>query len=185
MHMTQTKLFYPKIYIQHIKTNFQETNMRSRAKIFNEPHSFVLTNLKFFPKLFVQTRVPRGAFIIYVTLDKCQAYGFSLKVALSVKKFKPIIDFFKNRVNNSPPPQLIDHTIQYKIYLYSRKYKQINFVLYSKVCPRYFTDRCALIVWPLHSTASIAQKLELPLSEREVVGSNPTSAPYQRCKKWY
>ena len=59
MHMTQTKLFYPEIHIQHIKTiKFQETNMRSRAKIFNEPNCFVLTNLKFFLKLFVQTRVP-------------------------------------------------------------------------------------------------------------------------------
>ena len=33
--------------------------------------------------------------------------------------------------------------------------------------------------------ASIAQLVERPLSEREVVGSNPTAAPYQRCKKWY
>ena len=58
MHMTQTKLFYSEIHIQHIKTiKFQETNMRSRAKIFNEPNCFVLTNLKFFLKLFVQTRV--------------------------------------------------------------------------------------------------------------------------------
>ena len=49
MHMTQTKLFYPEIHIQHIKAiKFQETNMRSRAKIFNEPNCFVLTNLKFF-----------------------------------------------------------------------------------------------------------------------------------------
>ena len=30
-----------------------------------------------------------------------------------------------------------------------------------------------------------AQLVERPLSEREVVGSNPTVAPYQRCKKWY
>ena len=38
MHLTQTKLFHPEIHIQHIKTiKFQETNMRSRAKIFNEP----------------------------------------------------------------------------------------------------------------------------------------------------
>ena len=34
-------------------------------------------------------------------------------------------------------------------------------------------------------TASIAQLVERPLSEREVVGSNPAAAPYQRCKKWY
>ena len=34
-------------------------------------------------------------------------------------------------------------------------------------------------------TASIAQLVERPLSEREVVGSNLTAAPYQRCKKWY
>ena len=32
-------------------------------------------------------------------------------------------------------------------------------------------------------TASIAQLVERPLSEREVVGSNPAAAPYQRCKK--
>ena len=31
----------------------------------------------------------------------------------------------------------------------------------------------------------IAQLVERPLSEREVVGSNPAAAPYQRCKKWY
>ena len=31
-------------------------------------------------------------------------------------------------------------------------------------------------------TASIAQLVERPLSEREVVGSNPAAAPYQRCK---
>ena len=49
--------------------------MRSRAKIFNEPHSFVLTNLKFF-KLFAQIRVPRGACINYVTLDKCRHIDF-------------------------------------------------------------------------------------------------------------
>ena len=30
--------------------------------------------------------------------------------------------------------------------------------------------------------ASIAQLVERPLSEREVVGSNPAYAPYQRCK---
>ena len=29
---------------------------------------------------------------------------------------------------------------------------------------------------------SIAQLVELPLSEREVVGSNPVAAPYQTCK---
>ena len=34
-------------------------------------------------------------------------------------------------------------------------------------------------------TASIAQLVERLLSEREVVGSNPAAAPYQRCKKWY
>ena len=34
-------------------------------------------------------------------------------------------------------------------------------------------------------TASIAHLVERPLSEREVVGSNPAAAPYQRCKKWY
>ena len=34
-------------------------------------------------------------------------------------------------------------------------------------------------------TASIAQLVERPLSEREVVGSNHAAAPYQRCKKWY
>ena len=108
MHMTRMKLFYPEIHIQHIKTiKFQETNMRSRAKIFNEPNCFVLTNLKFFLKLFVQTRVPRGACIIYVTLDKCRTYGFPKfflqKVTLSIKKFKPTIDFLNNRVNNSLP----------------------------------------------------------------------------------
>ena len=44
----------PEIDIQLIKTIlFQETNMRSRAKNFNETDSFVLTNLKFFLKLFV------------------------------------------------------------------------------------------------------------------------------------
>ena len=31
-------------------------------------------------------------------------------------------------------------------------------------------------------TALIAQLVERPLSEREVVGSNPVAAPYQRCK---
>ena len=31
--------------------------------------------------------------------------------------------------------------------------------------------------------ASIAQLVERPLSERDVVGSNPADAPYQRCKK--
>ena len=36
-----------------------------------------------------------------------------------------------------------------------------------------------------HNTASIAQLVERPLSEREVVGSNPAPAPYLRCKKWY
>ena len=34
-------------------------------------------------------------------------------------------------------------------------------------------------------TASIAQLVERPLSEREVVGLNPAAAPYQRCTKWY
>ena len=37
----------------------------------------------------------------------------------------------------------------------------------------------------LSITASIAQLVERPLSEWEVVGSNPAAAPYQRCKKWY
>ena len=32
------------------------------------------------------------------------------------------------------------------------------------------------------NTASIAQLVERPLSEREVVGSNPAAAPYKRCK---
>ena len=31
-------------------------------------------------------------------------------------------------------------------------------------------------------SASIAQLVERPLSEQEVVGSNPAAAPYQRCK---
>ena len=35
------------------------------------------------------------------------------------------------------------------------------------------------------TTASIAQLVERPLSELEVVGSNPAAGPYQRCKKWY
>ena len=34
-------------------------------------------------------------------------------------------------------------------------------------------------------TASIAQLVERPLLEREVVGLNPAAAPYQRCTKWY
>ena len=34
----------------------------------------------------------------------------------------------------------------------------------------------------MSSTASIAQLVERPLSELEVVGSNPKAAPYQRCK---
>ena len=34
----------------------------------------------------------------------------------------------------------------------------------------------------VHVHASIAQLVERPLSEREVVGSNPVAAPYQRCK---
>ena len=33
------------------------------------------------------------------------------------------------------------------------------------------------------STASIAQLVERPLSEREVAGSNPTAAPYLRSEK--
>ena len=50
-----------------------------------------------------------------------------------------------------------------------------------------FTDRTAshwLIkkVRLLLLTASIAQLVERPLSEREVMGSNPAAAPYQRCK---
>ena len=36
-----------------------------------------------------------------------------------------------------------------------------------------------------NKTASIAQLVERQLSEREVVGSNPAAAPYQRFKKWY
>ena len=36
-----------------------------------------------------------------------------------------------------------------------------------------------------HAIALIAQLVEHLLSEREVVGSNPAAAPYQRCKKWY
>ena len=31
----------------------------------------------------------------------------------------------------------------------------------------------------------IAQLIECPLSEWEVVGSNPAAAPDQRCKRWY
>ena len=42
---------------------------------------------------------------------------------------------------------------------------------------------CTEFVFSL--TASIAQLVERPLSEQEVVGLNPTVAPYQRCKKWY
>ena len=34
-----------------------------------------------------------------------------------------------------------------------------------------------------YMTASIAQLVECPFSEREVVGSNPAAAPYHRCKK--
>ena len=34
-------------------------------------------------------------------------------------------------------------------------------------------------------TASIAQLVERPLSEREVMGLNPVAVPYQRCKIWY
>ena len=37
----------------------------------------------------------------------------------------------------------------------------------------------------LNSAKSLAQVVERPLSKREVVGSNPVAAPYQRCKKWY
>ena len=32
---------------------------------------------------------------------------------------------------------------------------------------------------------SIAQLVGCPLSEPEVMGSNPVAAPYQRCKNWY
>ena len=45
--------------------------------------------------------------------------------------------------------------------------------------------RCIRIIYLSLDTASIAQLVERPLSEREVVGSNPAAAPYQRCKKWY
>ena len=44
---------------------------------------------------------------------------------------------------------------------------------------------CSLMVMLAEVTASIAQLVERPLFEREVVGSNPAAAPYQRCKKWY
>ena len=44
---------------------------------------------------------------------------------------------------------------------------------------------CSLMVMLAEVTASIAQLVERPLFEREVVGSNPVAAPYQRCKKWY
>ena len=46
-----------------------------------------------------------------------------------------------------------------------------------------FLGTRAANMWLL--TASIAQLVERPLSEREVPGSNPAAAPYQRCKKWY
>ena len=34
----------------------------------------------------------------------------------------------------------------------------------------------------MYDQLKIAQLVELPLSEREVVGSYPTATPYQRCK---
>ena len=50
-----------------------------------------------------------------------------------------------------------------------------------------FTNFMSALLWrfSILLTASIAQLVERPLSEREVVGSNPAAAPYQRCKKWY
>ena len=35
---------------------------------------------------------------------------------------------------------------------------------------------------PMSTQTTIAQLVELPLSELEVVDSNPKTAPYQRCK---
>ena len=47
-------------------------------------------------------------------------------------------------------------------------------------------DSTLPLIEPLDvSPASIAQSVERPLSELEVVGSNPAAAPYQRCKQWY
>ena len=40
---------------------------------------------------------------------------------------------------------------------------------------------CRLLA-TIFNASSIAQLVERPLSEREVVGSNPAAAPYQRCK---
>ena len=51
------------------------------------------------------------------------------------------------------------------------------------LCARLFI--CALWSPAGKGLTSIAQLVERPLSEREVVGSNPAAAPYQRCKKWY
>ena len=44
------------------------------------------------------------------------------------------------------------------------------------------TDPHYLIKTVYVNYVSIAQLVERPLSEREVVGSNPAAAPYQRCK---
>ena len=63
---------------------------------------------------------------------------------------------------------------------FSKHVRQENFpFIYFYVQYRTFVYQTKI------STASIAQLVERPLSEREVVGSNPAAAPYQRCKKWY
>ena len=64
--------------------------------------------------------------------------------------------------------------------LYKRPYK-LRFIANSSACT---TSELSILLTSC-LTASIAQLVERPLSEREVVGSNPAAAPYQRCKKWY
>ena len=45
-----------------------------------------------------------------------------------------------------------------------------------------FDSKVIIVIWNISIVILIAQLVERPLLEREVLGSNPVAAPYQRCK---
>ena len=80
-------------------------------------------------------------------------------------------------------------TIDNSVLQYNQTTKLLGVHLYEKINFRTHTEvishKASICLGVLREIASIAQLVERPLSEREVVGSNPVATPYQRCKKWY
>ena len=80
-----------------LKPTFNKLRLLSSGKpvcdlgprFFNEPHSFILTNLKIFSKLFVQTWVPRGAYMSMRWVEMHLAKRFSLLSSMHCISYSP------------------------------------------------------------------------------------------------